>query len=183
MESHLKQCSACREKFENFKRIQKLIKKGTKERRTYVESASIESAEQALSEQQILDNAKERVWKNLQSRRRFRTNSGFLRRRLSIPLPAAAAAAAAVLVVLAAVWLGGGFSRFGESAARANFVLASEEEMPGIIPVADMNGVLQYLGGDGSDIIIMRLPESKNFHRAGEPAIINAADYTTRRRP
>jgi anti-sigma factor RsiW len=185
MESHFSQCPSCKSKYENYKRLQKMFKKDTtKERRTFVESTAIGSAEQPLSEQEVLSVAKDRVWRNLQSRRRFRQGAGIFQRRLSIPLPAAAAAAAVILVILAALWIRSGFSsQYGEPSARANFVLASEEEIPGIIPAAGMDGVLQYLGGDGTDIIIMRLPESKNFLRAGEPAIINASDYTTRRRP
>jgi len=182
MESHFSQCPACKEKFESFQRLQRMLKKDTHERRTYVETTGKEPVEQMLSEEEVLDAAKDRVWRNLQSKRRFRPHNGLLRRRLSIPLPAAAAAAAAIIVILAALWLHGGVNfQFNEGAARANFVLASEEEMPDMIPVADMNGVLQYLGSDGTDIIIMRLPESKNFLRSGEPAIINAADYTRRR--
>jgi hypothetical protein len=65
---------------------------------------------------------------------------------------------------------------------RVNFILAAEEEIPGIIPAAtDLNGVLKYLGADGSDIIILRLPENRNFSRSGDPAIIRAADYSRRR--
>jgi len=64
---------------------------------------------------------------------------------------------------------------------KSNFILAAEEEIPEIIPAAtDLNGVLQYLGADGSDIIILRLPESRNFSRSGDPAIIRAADYSRR---
>jgi hypothetical protein len=49
------------------------------------------------------------------------------------------------------------------------------------IPVADMNGVIQYLGGDDTaDIVIIRLPESKSFRSFGEPAMIKAAEYSAR---
>jgi hypothetical protein len=49
------------------------------------------------------------------------------------------------------------------------------------IPVADMNGVIQYLGNDDTaDIVIIRLPESKSFMSFGEPAIVKAADYSGR---
>jgi hypothetical protein len=42
-----------------------------------------------------------------------------------------------------------------------------------------MESVLQYLGSnDTGDILILRLPESRNFASYGEPAIIKAADYT-----
>ena len=192
IEAHFTQCSGCKEKLENFKRLQKLFQKDTHIRRTYVEREAgqpsvvedtgeeDDDAERVLIEPEMVEAAKDRVWRSIQSGQSLRHYSVW-RRRLSVPLPVAAAAAI-VLVFLAALWLRGGFS-FGsaEPSARANFVLASEEEMPAIIPAADMNGVLQYLGSDGTDIIIMRLPESRSFLRSGEPEIINAAGYTRRR--
>jgi hypothetical protein len=102
--------------------------------------------------------------------------------RLSIPLPAVAAAAAIILTIAALMYIRGGNPQPSDSAARSNFILASEEEeLPSIIPAAqDMNGLLQLLGSDGTDVMIIRLPESRNFARSGEPAIIRAADYSRR---
>jgi len=167
LETHLAGCSGCREKLESFRR---LLKKDAPE----------EPLEHRETLETAIETAKKRVWQNLQSRRRFQPRAGLWQRRLSIPLPAAAAAAV-VIALLAMLWLRGGFAVQPEPAARANLILAAEEEMPGIIPAADMSGVLQYLGSDGADIIILRLPESKSFLRSGEPEIINAAGYTRRR--
>jgi hypothetical protein len=101
---------------------------------------------------------------------------GIWRRRISIPLPAAAAAA--VLLVLAILWL----RQPQEPAAIPGMMFATEEALPGLVPVSDMNGVMQYLGGfDSGDILILRLPESRSFVSSGEPAIIKAADYSRRR--
>jgi hypothetical protein len=51
----------------------------------------------------------------------------------------------------------------------------------GIVPIQDMAGVLQYLSGqDYGDFMVIRLPESRSFSRIGEPALINAADYSRR---
>jgi hypothetical protein len=170
LESHLAQCSGCREKLESFNRL--FEKTGA-------------SAQLAPSEREMMEAAKDRVWQNLQpiitegnAGRRFMPQSDIWRRRISIPLPAAAAAAI-VLVILAALWIRGGQVRSIEPASHMNMILAAEEDMPGIIP-ADMNSVLQYLNSDGTDIIILRLPESRNFISSGEPAIIKAADYSRR---
>ena len=172
MESHLAECSGCREKFAEFKRP--------------FEKTAL--PEYVSSEQEMMEATKDRVWQNLQTVvsqenirpvRHFQSGAGILRRRVSIPLPAAAAAAI-VIAVLAALWMSGGQSRRIDPASHTNMILASEEDLPGIIPV-DMNGVLQYLSSEGTDIIILRLPESRNFISSGEPAIINAADYTRRR--
>jgi anti-sigma factor RsiW len=185
MENHLTECSICREKFENYKRVQELFKKNTHQVRTVVERTE---AAPVLTEQELLETAKEKVWANLASKRHFRSGraryNGLWKQKLSIPLPAAAAAAI-VITLLAALWVrdssvnGNGYAGYQlESVERAGFILAAEEEMPGIIPAANINDVLQYLGADRPDIIILQLPESRNFFRAGEPAIIRAADYS-----
>jgi len=169
LESHLEQCPGCAGKLEVFRR----------------QRLSFKEAAQPLEEKELMEAAKERIWRNLESKRRMRRyNNSVWRRRLSIPLPAAAAAAV-VIALLAAMWLraspgsGGALAVQPADPARASFVLAAEEE-PGVIPMADLNSVLQYLGADGSDIIILQLPESKSFLRSGEPAIVRAADYTRR---
>jgi len=187
LEDHFAQCSVCKEKLENYRRLQALFHKDKTAHRTYVERADGDSSytEQELSEigNSAAAKAKERVWKKLESRKRFAgQHLALLRRRLSVPLPAAAAAAV-IIALLAALWLSGGnnnsiiASQSAEFVDRANFILAAEEEIPGIIPAADMSGVLQYLTPDGANIIILQLPESKNFFRVGEPAIIRAADF------
>lgn len=138
---------------------------------------------QTFSEHEVMEISRDKVWQKLESRQRTERRSGLWRRRLSVPLPAAAAAAVFVVVVsmlwVRAPW--GGVNNFANQstdiATRSNIILAAEEEMPGILPVADLNSVLQFLGTDGTEVLILRLPEHRNFFRAGEPAIINAADY------
>jgi hypothetical protein len=97
------------------------------------------------------------------------------RRRLSVPLPAVAAAAVLVLVFA--------FVLFRNTPAREAPVMsfASEEDLdiPEIFPDLDMAGVLQYLNDrDSGEVLIIRLPESRNFNNYSEPAIIRAADYS-----
>ena len=172
MESHLAQCSGCREHLENYRRLFAL------------------SDETALHENTLMEAAKDRVWLNLQSRQRtgsrFRAPAyaGVWRRKVSIPLPAfGAAAAAIVLVLMAALWIRQPAAipsiTFVPEEAVPNLILASEEALPNLMPAfSDMNGVLQYLGAfDNGDYIILHLPESKSFTGSGESAILNAADY------
>jgi len=172
MDVHLKDCPTCREKFENFKQLRELFNKDTSVKR--INEAEIQAS-------------KEKIWHNIEAKRHFTPYRGVLRRRISISLPAAAAAV--IIIALITMFLSGGgqilnngfAGKKANSDEKANIILASEEEIPGIIPAAtDLNSVLQYLGADGSDIIILRLPESRNFSRAGEPAIIRAADYSRR---
>jgi anti-sigma factor RsiW len=182
MESHFSQCSVCREKLENLQRLHELLKKDTTEKRTIAGKNAAESAA-AEHETEFIEEARTRVWQKLESRRRFKSGVGLWRRKLSIPLPAAAAAAV-IIALLTALWVrdgrvkNNGFAQ--QTQEPVNFILAAEDELPGIIPAADISGVLQYLTSDGKDVIILRLPESRNFSRTGEPAIIRAADYPRR---
>jgi len=181
MEAHLSECPECAQRYKNFRHLQEMFKKNNRQSRTYVESDGElrpTTADQSLPEQDI-ESAKEKVWQKMASRRRFcrRNIWGY---RLSLPLPAVAAAAAVILVILTVLFIRGGNLLPHDPASKSGFILASEEEeMPSIIPAAqDMNGLLQLLGTDGSDVLILRLPESRNFARSGEPAIIRAADYS-----
>jgi hypothetical protein len=89
-------------------------------------------------------------------------------------LPVAAAAAAAL--VFAFVMLISGRT----APVSPDMAVAAGLEVQGI-PATDINGVLQYLGNeDTGDIVIIRLPESRSFTTLGEPALINAADYSRR---
>jgi len=172
MDAHLRECSACREKFENFKKIREMFGKDAS-------AGKINEAD--------IQASKEKIWRNIEAKRRFTPYPRIWRRRISISIPAAAAAA--IIIALVAIFitnsgqiLNNGFAgKKLKSDDRSNIILAAEEEIPEIIPAAtDLNGVLQYLGADSSDIIILRLPESRNFSRVGEPAIIRAADYSRR---
>ena len=103
-------------------------------------------------------------------------------RTVSLPLPAAAAAALVVIGFLAFMVLG-----------NRNQALPAQEPMAvaanigfdeqGMLDIHDMNDVLQYLSSqdDNIEFKIIRIPESWNFSRSGEPALINAADYSRRR--
>ncbi|MDR0301810.1 MAG: zf-HC2 domain-containing protein [Treponema sp.] len=184
MEAHLAECSACADRYKNFRHLQEMFKKSTRQRRTYVESdgtsLSSGTTEQALPEQEFIEEAKEKVWRKMESSRRYRHLSVW-RHRLSIPLPAVAAAAAIVLTILTVLFVRSTGLQSADPAARSNFILAyEEEEIPSIIPTADMSGLLQLLDTDGTEVIILRLPETRNFARSGEPAIIRAADYSRR---
>ena len=193
LKAHLNECSVCREKLESFKRLQDLLKKDTKIRRTIVDkrivklpSAGYEPDEQHqefLEEPELIDAAQKRIWKNLTSRQRYKSNTRIWKRKLTIPVPAAAAAAI-VITLMAGLWVRGETILFNnlikkqnEAAERVNFILAAEEDMSSISTTADIYGVFQYLSSGSTDIIILELPPETSFHRTGEPAIIRAADY------
>ena len=166
MEEHVSGCPVCKKRLETYRFI---------------------SRAPALTDAAVPEDAQERVWQRLQlsigeakhtplplpvTRRR----QLWWRKSLSIPVPAAAAAA--VLLFVSAFFL---FRNNPGEDTVPFMTLASEAELdvPGIIPVSDMESVLQYLNvRDSGEIVIIRLPESRNFVNYGEPAVIKAADYT-----
>ncbi|MCL2043405.1 MAG: zf-HC2 domain-containing protein [Treponema sp.] len=172
IEKHISNCPSCKEQLGTYKAL------------------SIELA----SDTEISGKAaQDRVWLSMeqrfgteslsaQSRTTGRTSTSrtLWQRRVSIPIPAAAAAVAAValLFVALAFVLGTRVPVATETPGMA--ILPDDDfDMPAIIPVSDMNDVLQYLGiRDAGELLIMQLPESRNFVTNGEPAIIRAADYS-----
>jgi hypothetical protein len=135
------------------------------------------------------DEAKERVWDALVRsggtssatlRREFPPRRKVWNRSVTIPLPAVAAAAAFFVLAFTFALVNRPPSpdKIPDTVISAGMDL----DVPGIVPVSNMNDVLQYLGQDnsGTDFMIIRLPETKSFMSAGEPAIIRAADYSRR---
>ena len=167
MEGHVSGCPVCKKRLETYRFI---------------------SRAPATADAAVSDEARERVWQKLElslgeakpaspSLPITRRRQLWWRKRLSVPIPAAAAAAAILLFVSAFILF-----RNNPVEEKVPFMtLASEAELdvPGIIPVSDMESVLQYLNvRDSGEVLIIRLPESRNFINYGEPAVIKAADYT-----
>jgi hypothetical protein len=171
MESHIADCSRCARRLEEYRRISRAPAGDV--------FAGGETA------------VRQRVWRKLEQRTGMAAGMaagtaaawppavqgrGVWRRHISVPLPAAAAAV--VLFITLSFLMGLNISKSAES---SGMILAAETEFdaPDTIPVSDMEDVLQYLSSrDNGEIIILRLPESRNFVNYGEPAIINAADYS-----
>ena len=168
LENHLTECSVCREKYEEFRQLRELFKKDTD------------------TEQKLAETAKSRIWQKLSTKRRRMPNPGLWHRRISIPLPAAAAAVI-ILTFMAGMWIRGSQLQVNDNNAMASqqiipfdlsgFSLASEDGLPVIMPDTDLSAILQYLASDGTDTIILTLPDSRNFSRTGEPGVVRAADY------
>jgi hypothetical protein len=103
------------------------------------------------------------------------------RRRLSVPLPAIAAAAVLV-IAFAFVLMRNTPATEGTPAVAAETggmpVIAGDTESE-IFPDLDMASVLQYLNDrDGGEVLIIRLPDSRDFFNYSEPAMIRSADYS-----
>jgi hypothetical protein len=157
MESHLVSCEDCRSQMGNYQ---------------LVHSALVSAPENGLAA------AQERVWAKVSGLPAVSAmRPAVWRRTVSLPLPAAAAAAIFVLVAFLVI-LG---TRTPQAAFNQDTVAVSDigGNLQGIVPVTDMDGVLQYLSSqDTSEYVIIRLPESTNFSSYGEPTLLRAADYS-----
>jgi hypothetical protein len=166
LEAHLGSCPECRAVLASYRRLE-------------------------AGEPPNVEAARERVWRRLLEQSPdmsrpgvnslYRRRTGLWNRRLSLPLPAAAAAAVLIIAVFFALLGTVEKSRplpYGSMAAGS---IGLDDQ--GMVPIQDMNDVLHYLSSqDNGDIMVIRLPESRRFSRTGEPALINAADYSRARR-
>jgi len=165
LESHISGCDDCAKQLETYKNISLLL---------------------APAENELPDEAQKRVLQRLETSGHY---SGYInrlawsppvwKRRVSIPIPAAAAAVVLLLISFAYLWKTN-LPGKTESTNIANMAITAETEiLPGVIPFSGMESVLQYLeGNDSGDLLILKLPESRNFSSYGDPAIIKAADYS-----
>ncbi|MDR1278548.1 MAG: zf-HC2 domain-containing protein [Treponema sp.] len=153
LENHLGSCARCREKLEAYRNMSCLLGK--------TGNAGPETA-------------RERVWLRLQTRAggAFPRSGNLWRRNVSVPLPVAAAAAIFFIALGALV-----FRQLFFTGPAQEGAMAAGVDLRNVVPVSDMNGIWQYLGSqDTGDIVILRLPESRNFMSSGEPRILKAAE-------
>jgi hypothetical protein len=172
LEAHVSGCPDCRKRLETYRLIS-----------------------DASAHTEIPAEAGERVWQRLgldagdgvtaneqPSRPEIRRRP-IWRRRLSVPLPAIAAAA--VLVIVFAFVLTrttpatGGAPSVAVENGGLPVIGGAESDIPEIFPDLDMASVLQYLNDrDSGDVLIIRLPDSRDFLNYSEPAMIRSADYS-----
>jgi len=191
MDSHLANCPECRRTLETYG-IFRSGKGSPESPLPAAETAACERVWSKISGSTDIDSGAEKAAGQSISPFHYQhkhRQESFWRRSVSIPLPAAAAAAL-FIIVFAALWT----LRIQGRDTIPNMTVASEEytlwpsgmdtgfDTSGMYPMADMQGVLQYLGNrDSGDIVIIRLPETRSFLSSGEPAIIRAADYSRRK--
>ncbi|MDR2247450.1 MAG: zf-HC2 domain-containing protein [Treponema sp.] len=172
MEAHLAGCPECRAVYAKIERLSAAMR----EEPVYKPGFSSEGAKERVWDELVRSGGRPRP----ALRREFPAGQKVWNRSVTIPLPAAAAVAVLFVLAftLALVNRMPRPDRIQDKAISAGMDL----DVPGIVPVSNMNDVLQYLGQDnsGTDFMIIRLPETKSFMSAGEPAIIRAADYSRR---
>ncbi|MDR0411633.1 MAG: zf-HC2 domain-containing protein [Treponema sp.] len=127
------------------------------------------------------EEAKERVLRNLAPYFE-RCKPAFWSRSISLSLPTVAAAAAVfIFVFVFALVRFFSPAQMPQSASMASMENGVEMDVQDIVPPSDINGFMQYLRQqNGSEYVIIRLPETKNFTSSGDPLIIRAADYPRR---
>ncbi|AEJ18820.1 anti-sigma factor family protein [Gracilinema caldarium] len=163
LEAHIQTCPEC-----------------THTLRAYVHLSGFLQTEQLTSEQ--IEVVQKNIWKHL-SHRLPQTNQVKTKRiwkhPLIIPLPAAIAALVAVALLASFItpFILHQGTKGTQNIAKIN------TEVPGIVPVSDMHGLLQYLENQASaaDIVIIKLPDTSSFIPSGQPEIIRAVDYQGRR--
>ena len=173
MKTHLSDCSQCQAVLSGY--------------RNFGESFGELPAE-------TVEAAQERVWKKLAAPELVVTETPaeekaiyrrpmkrIWNRSVTLPLPAAAAAAAFIIVAfIALMGIRGGSQTIPQNSIAVMDIGLDDYAT---VPIQDMNDVLRYLNSqENGDIMVIRLPESRNFSRSGEPALINAADYSRTRR-
>jgi len=173
MKDHLASCSKCRAAFTGYG--------GLREKLGDLSENTIQTAQDRVWAK--LNAAEEWSLKPSQQLRVDKQSSFRVwRGSVTMPLPVAAAAAVIIIVAFFALVRIRGVTPLSvpvvqDSVAAFNIGLDDQ----GIVPVTDMNGVLRYLSNqDNGDFMVIRLPETKNFSRIGDPTLINAADYSRR---
>ena len=127
--------------------------------------------------------AEDRVWRKLTTpelviSRGASPKKSFWNRSITLPLPVTAAAAVIIIAFFALMGM-----RNGERSVPQETIVTASIGFDdyGFLSIQDMNGVLQYLASqDTDDDMIIRLPENRRFSRSGEPALINAVEYSRR---
>jgi len=168
LEAHLSNCPECRAVLAEYGYLGKYLSNAPEE--TVMKAQ--EQVWNKLNATELL-NPDAETWRTRPGTKAWNWN-------ITLPLPIAAAAALIIIASLTLV----GISAFNRSPAHnqmATMNMAFDEQS--IVPVTDISGVIQYLSTQGlGDFMVIRLPESPRFSRAGEPILINAADYSSTRR-
>ena len=164
MEAHLESCGECRAVLAGYKNLGEQLR---------------EVSPAPQTSPTTMEAARERVWEKLSAHRTgTRTRTRIWNRYITLPLPAAAAAVLVVIVFFALVGIRG-LTRPSPQNQMVTAGIGIGLDDYGMVPIQDMGGVLQYLSSqDNGDFMVILLPESRKFSRIGEPALINAADYS-----
>ena len=186
LEAHLESCGECRVALAKYKNLNGCMLE--------LPEKTVEAARERVWEKLASSGISESIGQPIKqnreeiSQRQIRAVKKVWNSRISLPLPAAAAACLIIAVFLAVAGTRVSRQSIPQEIPQEIAVSAPiQEYMPlfgddqDILPIQDINGVLQYLSSqEYGDFVVLRLPETRTFSRIGEPALINATDYSRR---
>ena len=176
LEAHLESCEKCRVALAGYRKIGEQLRGEPKNMEASLGSARERVWERLASLENTLPETTEPF--RAQPRRQWPTTNRIWRRNITLPLPVAAAAALIFVVFFALIGIRGLTRPVPQDPVAA--IGIGLDDM-GMFPMQDMAGVFQYLSSqDNMDFMVIPLPEIRKFSRIGEPALINAADYSRR---
>jgi len=185
LEAHLETCAECRTILAGYKNLEGYLHDFSQE----TEQAASERVWKKLANyvgDNIVSNAIPDFPENAATIRAKAAERGVFSRKkvwnrtISLPLPAAAAAVLIVIGFLTFMVWGNRNRPLPDQSPIASVTNIGFDEQ-GILDIQDMNDVLQYLASqDKIEFMVIQIPERWNFSRSGEPALINAADYSRR---
>ena len=187
MEAHLESCKKCRATLAGYRKLEEQLREEPKnmeaaQQRVWERLASLDgniSIEPDAPRAEVRrrwPGGGNRIWNTPPSQ--VETKIPFWLRNITLPLPVAAAAVLVFVVFFALIGIRGLTRPEPQDQVMA---IGNQVDDMGMIPMQDMAGVLQYLASqDNIDFMIIPLPEVQKFSRIGEPALINAADYSRR---
>ena len=200
LELHLESCTSCREIMQGYKNLGILLKEEEKESRIISAMERVyeklpQSRTDLISES-VPDGLPDINIRRKSARKSFPV-SLLWNRSVSLPMPIAAGA----LIIFLMTFIFGFYnSRAGlnndinlngslTTPVAENPIQNPVQSLDSMAVVSDflydgsifqdMNSIIQYFSTqDGSDIVIISLPENRRFYHAGEPVLINANDYS-----
>ena len=186
-EAHLESCAECRSRCDAYRKIS---------------AAMLESRPAG----EDLQKARDRVWERFPAAMTGESGQGSegtvlsivksekksgWKQTIQLPLPLAAAAAAVFIfgVIIGVIgFMMPQYLWISEPIDEPIMAIMSDQgygnEHNLILPASnlnasDMSEIVRYLSRQESkDFVIMQLPDSRKFNRAGEPALLNRAEYT-----
>ena len=166
MDTHLVSCEKCRSHLAQYQKLREIMQEDRVEFSLEMKNRAWDNIISGMPG----DHAKRKMVNPV------REHQIFWNRRVSLPFPALAAAAAVFIIITFLAIQGIRSPQTDQEFGIATGIGADVQE---IIPVSDMDSVLQYLFAEAmSDFVVIRLPETRSFSSSGEPALIRAADYS-----
>jgi hypothetical protein len=172
MDAHLASCTKCQSQLAQYRKLSMVLKKDCID--------------------EVPGNIQNRVWDKVNSGSismtsgasrfsPFKYNNRIWERKISMPFPIAAAVVLVFMVISFYAIQSTQSQNLPQISVVSDHFIANSisEDVTDMLPLTDMNSVLQYLASrDSVNHVIIHLPETRNFSSQGEPAFLRAVDYS-----